>query len=69
LWFWVQTRFSILLLQQLASPIYGVASFIVPCILVYKVPALRKYLSAKVWYVLLFGVIVCTAPTLKAMGY
>lgn len=69
LWFWVQTRFSILLLQQLASPIYGVASFIVPCILVYKVPALRKYISPKVWYVFLFGVVVCTAPILKAMGY
>lgn len=69
LWFWVQTRFSILLLQQLASPIYGIASFIVPCILVYKVPALRKYISPKVWYVFLFGVVVCTAPILKAMGY
>lgn len=69
LWFWVQTRFSILLLQQLASPIYGVASFIVPCILVYQVPALKKYVSPKVWYVFLFGVIVCTAPILKAMGY
>ncbi|NIF82699.1 transporter [Comamonas sp. Tr-654] len=69
LWFWVQTRFSILLLQQLASPIYGVASFIVPCILVYQVPALKKYVSPKVWYVFLFGVIVCTAPILKAMDY
>lgn len=69
LWFWVQTRFSILLLQQLASPIYGIASFIIPCVLVYKVPALRKYRSAKVWCVLVFGVIVSLSPVLKAMGY
>ncbi|RCW68675.1 amino acid permease [Pseudorhodoferax soli] len=69
LWFWVQTRFSILLLQQLASPIYGIASFVIPCILVYKVPALRQYKSLKVWYVFLFGLIVCLSPVLKAMGY
>jgi len=69
LWFWVQTRFSILLLQQLASPIYGIASFIIPCALVYKVPALRKYRSPKVWCVFAFGVILCMSPILKAMGY
>lgn len=69
LWFWVQTRFSILLLQQLASPIYGFASFIIPATLVYKVPALRKYISPKVWYVFVFGIIVCLSPVLKAMGY
>lgn len=69
LWFWVQTRFSILLLQQIASPIYGIASFIIPSVLIYKVPALRKYISPKVWYVFVFGVIVCLSPILKAMGY
>ncbi|MDH2052365.1 aromatic amino acid transport family protein [Achromobacter marplatensis] len=69
LWLWVQTRFSILLLQQLASPIYGIASFIVPCLLIYKVPALRKYISLKVWYVFVFGLIVCLSPFLKALGY
>lgn len=69
LWAWVQTRFSILLLQQLASPIYGIASFIIPCVLVYKVPALRTYISPKVWYVFVFGIIVCLSPILKAMGY
>lgn len=69
LWFWVQTRFSILLLQQLASPIYGIASFIIPCVLVYKVPALRRFVSPKVWYVSVFGVIVCLSPLLKALGY
>ncbi|WP_454688973.1 aromatic amino acid transport family protein [Achromobacter aloeverae] len=69
LWGWVQTRFSILLLQQLASPIYGIASFIIPCVLVYKVPVLRKFASPKVWYVFLFGLILCLSPVLKAMGY
>ncbi|WP_241082996.1 amino acid permease [Achromobacter xylosoxidans] len=69
LWLWVQTRFSILLLQQIASPIYGIASFIVPCLLIYKVPALRKYISLKVWYVFIFGLIVCVSPILKALGY
>ncbi|WP_341644362.1 hypothetical protein [Thauera sp. SDU_THAU2] len=69
LWLWVQTQFSILLLQQLASPIYGIASFIIPCLLIYKVPVLRKYISPKVWYVFVFGVIVCLSPILKGMGY
>jgi serine transporter len=69
LWLWVQTGFSILLLQQIASPIYGLASFIIPGVLVYKVPALRKYISLKTSYVFLFGIIVCLSPILKAMGY
>jgi serine transporter len=69
LWFWVQTRFSILLLQQLAAPIYGIASFIIPCVLICKVPALRKYRSPRAWCVFVFGVILCLSPILKAMGY
>lgn len=69
LWLWIQTQFSILLLQQLASPIYGIASFIIPCILIYKVPVLHKYKSPGVWYVFIFGIIVCLSPVLKAMGY
>ena len=69
LWAWVQTRFSIILLQQLAAPIYGIASFFVPCLLAYKVPALRKYRSPRAWCVFVFGIILCLSPVLKAMGY
>ncbi|WP_260436015.1 amino acid permease [Burkholderia sp. Bp9143] len=69
LWCWVQTRFSILLLQQLAAPIYGIASFVVPCLLVYKVPALRKFRSPRVWCVFAFGIVLCLSPVMKALGY
>ncbi|MBR0859214.1 hypothetical protein [Bradyrhizobium liaoningense] len=69
LWLWVRIQFSILLLQQIASPIYGIISFIIPCLLVYKVAALHKYKSLKLFYVFAFGVLLCMSPVLKALGY
>ena len=69
LWFWVQSKFSILLLQQIAAPIYGITSFMIPCLLVYKVPALHAYKSRSVYLVFFVGVVVCMTPVLKALGY
>ncbi|AMR80561.1 amino acid permease [Cupriavidus nantongensis] len=69
LWLWVQSKFSILLLQQIAAPIYGVTSFIIPCLLVYKVPALHAYKTKSVYFVFFVGVVVCMTPVLKALGY
>lgn len=68
LWFWVMTKFSILLLQQLGAPIYGVVACLIPCYLVYKVPALKDYRDWKIYYISAFGVLLCSAPLLKLIG-
>lgn len=67
LWGWVMTKFSILLLQQIGAPVYGVVSCLIPCYLVFKVPALRVYRSWKIYYIALFGVLLCIAPFLKLL--
>lgn len=69
LWAWVQSNFPILLLQQLSAPLIGITAFLVPCLLVYKVPALSKYRSPRIYFILAFGIIICAAPFLKALGY
>ncbi|TNB81528.1 transporter [Pseudomonas sp. Fig-3] len=67
LWCWVMTKFSILLLQQIGAPVYGVVSCLIPCYLVFKVPVLRVYKSWKIYYIGLFGVMLCIAPFLKLL--
>jgi serine transporter len=69
LWLWVQSHFSILLLAQISSPVYGITTFLVPCYLVYRVPALWKLKSATVYYVAFFGIIICSPPIIKMLGY
>lgn len=65
LWCWVLTKFSILLLQQVGAPVYGIVSCLIPCYLVFKVPALNVYKSWRIYYIALFGCLLCVAPFLK----
>lgn len=65
LWCWVLTKFSILLLQQVGAPVYGIVSCLIPCYLVYKVPPLNVYKSWRIYYISFFGVLLCIAPFLK----
>lgn len=37
--------------------IFGVVSCLIPCFLIYKVPALRYLKSPKVWFVIFFGIL------------
>lgn len=69
LWCWVMTKFSILLLQQVGAPVYGIVSCLIPCYLVYKVPALNVYKSWRIYYIALFGILLCIAPFLKLLEH
>lgn len=65
LWFWVSTRFSILFFMQLGGPLFGIVSCLIPCYLVYKVPALHKFKGPTVWFIIFFGVLLCLSPFFK----
>lgn len=65
LWFWVMTRFSFILLQQIGAPIYGLVSCLIPCFLVYKVPALHKFKGLSVYYIIIMGIMLCISPFFK----
>ncbi|MGL5513041.1 MAG: aromatic amino acid transport family protein [Sporomusa sp.] len=65
LWGWVMTRFSILLLQQIGSPVYGIVACIIPCYLVYKVPVLNKFKGPGVTFVIIIGIMLCMSPLFK----
>ncbi|AKH89552.1 amino acid permease [Edwardsiella tarda] len=65
LWGWVLTHFPILLLSQIAAPVAGIVSCIIPCYLVFKVPALKKYYSWRVVFISAIGVLLCLSPFFK----
>jgi len=65
LWIWVSTRFSILFFMQLGSPLFGLVSCLIPCYLVYKVPALNKLKGPGMAFVIFFGVLLCISPLFK----
>ncbi|WP_371739860.1 amino acid permease [Bartonella sp. HY038] len=65
LWGWVALDFSVIAMIQFLSPLNGIVGFIIPCCLILKVPALRKFITPSYWYVFGFGVVFCLAPLLK----
>ncbi|MES3708716.1 hypothetical protein QC590_10775 [Pseudomonas putida] len=65
LWAWVLTKFSILLLQQIGAPVYGIVSCLIPCYLTLKVKSLRVYRDWRVAYVAGIGVLMCATPIIK----
>ena len=65
LWLWTSTRFSILFFMQLGSPLFGIVSCLIPCYLVYKVEALRKFKGPGVWFIVFFGLLLCFSPFFK----
>lgn len=62
LWCWVMTRFSFLLLQQIGAPVYGIVSCLIPCFLVFRVPALNKFKGWDIYYIIIMGVMLCASP-------
>jgi serine transporter len=65
LWGWISTRFSILFFMQLSGPLFGLVSCLIPCYLVYRVPALHKLKGASVWFIIFFGILLCLSPFFK----
>lgn len=62
---WVSTKFSVLLVFQLAGPLYGIVSCLIPVYLVYKVDSLHKYKKYSSLYIAFFGLLLCISPFLK----
>lgn len=65
LWAWVMTRFSIIVLTQIASPVFGIVACLIPCYLVLKVPVLHKFKGAVVYYVIILGIMLCVTPIIR----
>lgn len=62
---WVSTKFPVLLIFQLAGPLYGIVACLIPVYLVYKVESLCKYKKYSTLYIAFFGLLLCISPLLK----
>lgn len=62
LWCLVMTRMSIILLNQLSAPLYGIVGGLIPGYLIYKVSALHDLKGKAVYYIIAIGVMLCLSP-------
>lgn len=62
---WVVFGISAMALMQVTVPVFGIVSCLIPCYLVYKVQSLQHLKSAKVWFVMVYGVLLVIAPLFK----
>ncbi|PTA64060.1 transporter [Pectobacterium punjabense] len=65
LWVWVRFNFSVMLLMQIAGPVFGLVACLIPFYLVKKVPALENLRASKNYYVAFYGILLCISPFLK----
>ncbi|MEJ8664180.1 hypothetical protein [Pseudomonas sp. LP23] len=65
LWGWLLGGFSTLLLIQVVGPIFGVATCLVPCYLVYKIDDLSHLRGKAACYVFAYGVLLIVSPFFK----
>ncbi|WP_417935523.1 transporter [Gilliamella apis] len=65
LWLIVMTKISFILLTQIGAPLNGIITCLIPCFLVYKVPALHKFKGISVYYVMFMGIMLCCSPFFK----
>ncbi|PXW43895.1 serine transporter [Klebsiella oxytoca] len=65
LWMWVSFDFSVMLLMQIAGPVFGLVACLIPFYLVKKVPALKNLRAGKNYYVAFYGILLCISPFLK----
>lgn len=65
LWIWVRFDFSVMLLMQIAGPVFGLVACLIPFYLVKKVSALENLRAGKNYYVAFYGMLLCISPFLK----
>lgn len=65
LWIWVRFDFSVMLLMQIAGPVFGLVACLIPFYLVKKVSALENLRAGKNYYVAFYGLLLCISPFLK----
>ncbi len=66
---WVVFGISAMTLMQMTVPLFGIVSCLIPCYLIYKVPALHRLKSPMVWFVSVYGVLLVVAPIFKMLGH
>ncbi|SIT48453.1 Inner membrane transport protein YhjV [Paraburkholderia ribeironis] len=66
---WVWGNISTMALLQWTSPTFGTVSCLIPCYLVWRVPVLRKFRSASVWFVGFTGLMLISTPLFKLLGH
>ncbi|MFD1672377.1 amino acid permease [Agrilactobacillus yilanensis] len=54
----------VLSFTSICSPIFGMIGCLIPAYLVYKVPALHKWKSPSVWFIILIGILLIASPFL-----
>lgn len=62
---WVIANVSSMALIQWTAPTFGIVSCLIPCYLVWRVPALKQFRSPSLWFVALTGILVIAAPLFK----
>ncbi|EDN4282035.1 transporter, partial [Salmonella enterica subsp. enterica serovar Rissen] len=62
LWCLVMTRMSIILLNQLSAPLYGIVGCLIPGYLIYKVSLLHDLKGMAVYYIIGIGLMLCFSP-------
>ncbi|MBJ4876563.1 hypothetical protein JGF30_25975 [Salmonella enterica subsp. enterica serovar Typhimurium] len=62
LWCLVMTRMSIILLNQLSAPLYGIVGCLIPRYLIYKVSLLHDLKGMAVYYIIGIGLMLCFSP-------
>ncbi|WP_406819645.1 aromatic amino acid transport family protein [Pseudomonas sp. KnCO4] len=65
LWCWVMSNINTMAFLQWTVGTFALVSCLIPCYLVYRVPALNKYKSLSVSYVTFMGVILFISPLFK----
>ena len=65
LWIWVRFDFSVMLLMQIAGPVFGLVACLIPFYMVKKVSALENLRAGKNYYVAFYGMLLCISPFLK----
>ena len=66
---WVVFGISAMALMQVTVPVFGIVSCLIPCYLVYKVPSLHHLKSPKVWFVMMYGVLLVVSPLFKFLEH
>lgn len=63
-WSAILLNAPVLSFTSICSPIFGMIGCLIPAYLVYKVPALHKWKSPTVWFIILIGILLIVSPFL-----
>ncbi|GAB3628123.1 Inner membrane transport protein YhjV [Pandoraea terrae] len=66
---WVVANISSMALLQWSTPAFGIVSCLIPCYLVWRVPALKKFRAQSVLFVAFTGVLLCISPLFKLLEH